>query len=92
MILINDLFPGPVIRANEGDTIVVDVENRASNSTSIHWHGILQSGTNWMDGATGVTNCGIPPGGSFSYQFTVNGQHGTFWYVIPGEKMLRHLN
>jgi FtsP/CotA-like multicopper oxidase with cupredoxin domain len=34
-----------------------------------------------MDGVVGVTQCGIPPGSSFIYNFTIpNHQHGTFWY------------
>ncbi|KAJ5759502.1 multicopper oxidase-domain-containing protein [Penicillium odoratum] len=34
-----------------------------------------------MDGAYGVTQCGIPPGSSFVYNITIpNDQFGTFWY------------
>ncbi len=44
-----------------------------------HWHGLLQKGTSFMDGATGVTQCPIAPGSSFLYSF--NADHaGTFWY------------
>lgn len=77
LTVINGKFPGPVIVANEGDTIVVDVTNHGQNATSIHWHGIFQNGTNSMDGAVGVTQCPIAPGESFRYQFTVAGQAGT---------------
>ncbi|KAI9672279.1 MAG: hypothetical protein M1831_002093 [Alyxoria varia] len=80
MILINDRFPGPLIEANEGDKLVVEVENQSSNSTSIHWHGIYQNDTNWMDGTVGVTQCPISPGESFTYEFDVNAQSGTYWY------------
>lgn len=27
------------------------------NGTSIHWHGIRQYQTNWLDGVSGVTQC-----------------------------------
>jgi hypothetical protein len=77
VITINGKFPGEMIRANEGDTIVVNVENRMVNATSIHWHGIFQNGTNWMDGAPGVTQCPIAPGGRFRYEFLVKGQAGS---------------
>jgi hypothetical protein len=77
MMTINGQFPGPLIEANEGDTIVVDVHNAAVNATSIHWHGIFQNGTAWMDGTAGVTQCPIAPGRSFQYNFTVKGQAGT---------------
>ncbi|KAG0289678.1 hypothetical protein BGZ96_006803 [Linnemannia gamsii] len=50
------------------------------NGTAIHWHGMFQNGTNWMDGTSGVTQCPIPPGQSFTYNFTVPNQWGTFWW------------
>lgn len=38
-------------------------------------------GANTMDGAIGVTQCGIQPGHSFWYNFTISEtQSGTFWY------------
>lgn len=79
LIVIDGQFPGPLVECNEGDTIVIDVYNGATNSTSLHWHGQYQNGTNWMDGTTGVTNCPIPPGKSFRYEFTVREQWGTYW-------------
>lgn len=77
MTVINGKFPGPMIVCNEGDTIVIDVTNHAQNATSIHWHGLFQNGTNFMDGTPGVTQCPIAPGESFRYQFTVTGQAGS---------------
>ncbi|KAI0599387.1 multicopper oxidase-domain-containing protein [Biscogniauxia sp. FL1348] len=81
MILVNGQSPGPLIEANTGDTIRVHVNNMMANwSTSIHWHGIDQKRTTWMDGVTGVSQCGIPPGQNFTYEFQVTGQRGTFWW------------
>lgn len=80
MMLINNQFPGPLIECSEGDTIVVDVRNRASNATSIHFHGLYQNGTNSMDGTVGVTQCPIAPNANFTYTFTVEFQDGTYWY------------
>ncbi|KAF2476243.1 uncharacterized protein BDR25DRAFT_300343 [Lindgomyces ingoldianus] len=80
MILVNGMFPGPLIESNEGDEIVVHVHNKASNATSMHWHGLYQNGTNWMDGTVGVTQCPIAPGHDFTYRFNVSGQSGTYWY------------
>ncbi|RMY97027.1 hypothetical protein D0864_04948 [Hortaea werneckii] len=80
MLLVNNQFPGPQIRANEGDTIVVHVNNMGVNATSIHWHGIYQNGTPHMDGTVGITQCPIPPGGKFTYEFTVRDQSGTYWW------------
>lgn len=78
---VNAEFPGPLVEANEGDTIVVDVHNRLTNSTSLHWHGFPQNGTGFMDGTVGVTSCAIPPGASFRYEFAAAaGLAGTYWY------------
>ena len=80
MMLINSQFPGPMIECNEGDTIVVHVDNQAANATTFHWHGIYQNGSNWMDGTAGITQCPIAPGTKFTYEFKIVGQWGTYWY------------
>ncbi|KAI0876870.1 multicopper oxidase-domain-containing protein [Hypoxylon argillaceum] len=80
MMLINNQFPGPLIEMNEGDVIIVKLQNKASNATALHWHGIFQNGTSWMDGAAGVTQCPIAPGHSYQYKFNVTGQSGTYFY------------
>ena len=33
-------IPGPLIRANIGDELAITVQNRLSEPTSVHWHGI----------------------------------------------------
>ncbi|QDS68826.1 hypothetical protein FKW77_006493 [Venturia effusa] len=80
MILINEQFPGPLIRVNEGDRIIVHIDNQAINATSFHWHGLFQNGTNHMDGTVGISQCPIAPGAQFVYNFTVPAQHGSYWY------------
>ncbi|KAI1342548.1 putative multicopper oxidase [Xylariaceae sp. FL0016] len=80
MTVINGQFPGPLIEINEGDIVVVNVMNKASNSTAIHWHGILQNGAEFMDGAAGITQCPIIPGSMYQYKFNVTGQSGTYFY------------
>ncbi|KFY06165.1 hypothetical protein V491_08813, partial [Pseudogymnoascus sp. VKM F-3775] len=77
---INNAWPLPVIEAEVGDTLVVNVENGLGNATtSLHFHGLYQNGTTEMDGALEVTQCGIVPGGTFKYNFTID-QPGTYWY------------
>ncbi|KAG2045315.1 multi-copper oxidase [Suillus americanus] len=81
MLVVNNQFPGPLIEVNSGDELVVNVFNQLPNGTTIHWHGQLQNGTNYMDGTNGITQCPIPPGMNFTYRFTINpNQYGTFWY------------
>ncbi|KAL0069278.1 hypothetical protein AAF712_003643 [Marasmius tenuissimus] len=78
-------FPGPIIKANKGDTFEINVIDELTDpsmdrSTSIHWHGIHQHHTIWADGPTWVTQCPIVPKESFQYKFSVPDQAGTFWY------------
>ncbi|KAG8702800.1 laccase, multicopper oxidase, benzenediol:oxygen oxidorectuctase [Ceratobasidium sp. 423] len=81
MLVVNGQYPGPVIEANEGDTIIVNVKNEIPHvGTSLHWHGLFQNGTAWMDGPAGITQCPIPSGGSFTYKFKIEGQYGTYWW------------
>ncbi|KAI4603326.1 hypothetical protein KJ359_006119 [Pestalotiopsis sp. 9143b] len=81
MILVNGQSPGPLIEANIGDTIRVEVNNMMPDrSTTIHWHGINQRGSSWMDGVAGISQCGIAPGQNFTYEFVVEDQRGTYWW------------
>ncbi|KAF9229757.1 multi-copper oxidase laccase-like protein [Gyrodon lividus] len=81
MLVVNRQFPGPLVEVNSGDDLVVNVFNKLSNGTTIHWHGQLQNGTNFMDGTNGITQCPIPPGMNFTYRFTINpNQYGTYWW------------
>lgn len=70
VIGINGAWPCPPIEASVGDQIVVNVVNKLGNETTgLHFHGITQKGTNFMDGPTSATQCPIPPGASFTYSF-----------------------
>ncbi|KAK0745162.1 multicopper oxidase-domain-containing protein [Apiosordaria backusii] len=81
MVLVNGQSPGPLIEVNTGDTVRVRVNNHLPDeSTTIHWHGIHQRNTTWMDGVAGISQCGIPPGKSFTYEYQIIDQRGTFWY------------
>lgn len=70
---VNGQWPIPPIEANKGDQVIVNVKNSLGNeSTSLHFHGLYMNGTTHMDGPIAVTQCGIPPGSSFTYNFTVS--------------------
>jgi iron transport multicopper oxidase len=72
VIGINGAWPCPPIEATVGDQVVVHVTNNlGTQSTGLHFHGLNQFGTQVMDGPSGVTQCPIPPGSSFTYSFTV---------------------
>jgi len=73
---VNGEWPIPLIRATVGDTLILNVFNDLGNaSTSLHFHGFFQNGTNSMDGPAGVTQCAIPPGESFTYNIKVSDEN-----------------
>jgi iron transport multicopper oxidase len=79
VIGINGQWPIPRIDATVGDRVIVNLNNNLGNqSTSIHFHGLFMNGTTHMDGVVGATQCGVPPGGSFTYNFTVRLEAPTF--------------
>ncbi|KAF7984880.1 hypothetical protein HWV62_10867 [Athelia sp. TMB] len=78
-------FPGPLITGLKGNRFLIDVkdnlkDNTMLRSTSIHWHGFFQNGTNEMDGGAFVNQCPIIANHSFTYNFQSASQAGTFWY------------
>ncbi|KAF8524870.1 laccase [Hysterangium stoloniferum] len=88
---VNGQMPGPVLAGNKGDDFMVLVNNNLNDptmyeSTTIHWHGILQYRTNFDDGPAQVTQCPIAPGHSYQYKVetiepgTTVSQAGTYWY------------
>ncbi|KAL2526680.1 Laccase-12 [Abeliophyllum distichum] len=79
-ITVNGMYPGPTLEVNNGDTLVINVVNRAQYNATIHWHGVRQIRTGWADGPEFVTQCPIRPGGSYTYRFTIQGQEGTLWW------------
>lgn len=72
VIGINGKWPCPNIYATKGDQIVVHLTNKLGNqTTSIHWHGINQISTNYMDGPVMTAQCPLPPGRTMTYSFLV---------------------
>jgi FtsP/CotA-like multicopper oxidase with cupredoxin domain len=76
-LAINNQIPAPTLHFKEGDQVTINVHNHLDEGTAIHWHGLLVP---WnMDGVENVSQNPIPPGGTFSYKFTLK-QSGTYWY------------
>ena len=84
----NGAIPGPTLRLNVGDTVVVRLVNDLPHPTGIHWHGIELA--NYVDGTEATQDGapaaplqtlgnGVPAGGTFLYKFTVT-RPGLFWY------------
>ncbi|MEK7277616.1 MAG: multicopper oxidase domain-containing protein, partial [Chloroflexota bacterium] len=67
-MMYNGLVPGPEIRVTEGDKVRVVCKNEMTQSTSIHFHGVLVP--NSMDGVPFITQGPIKTGETFTYEFT----------------------
>lgn len=73
VIGINGQWPIPTIEANVGDTILIRARNDLGNqTTSLHFHGLFMNGSSHMDGPSQVSQCPIPIGETFLYNFTVS--------------------
>ncbi len=73
----NGASPGPVLRFDEGEDVIINVTNNLDESTSIHWHGLILPYQ--MDGVPTISYDGIAPGETFTYKFPVV-QSGTYWF------------
>ncbi len=73
----NGASPGPVLRFKEGEDVIINVTNNLSESTSIHWHGLILPYQ--QDGVPGISYDGIAPGKTFTYNFPII-QSGTYWF------------
>jgi FtsP/CotA-like multicopper oxidase with cupredoxin domain len=65
----NRQVPGPQIRVREGDRVRVNLTNKLSESTAIHFHGLELP--NDQDGVPFITQPPVKPGESYTYEFTV---------------------
>jgi FtsP/CotA-like multicopper oxidase with cupredoxin domain len=73
----NGSLPAPTLRIRQGDTVTINVTNRLTEPTSLHWHGLRLPAD--QDGVPGLTFSGIRPGATFTYRFPIL-QAGTYWY------------
>ncbi len=73
----NGGLPGPLLRAQVGDRLIVHFKNSLPEPTSVHWHGLRIP--NAMDGVPDEPFPPVPPGGTFDYDFVLP-DAGTYWY------------
>ncbi|KAL1206375.1 Monocopper oxidase-like protein SKS1 [Cardamine amara subsp. amara] len=79
IIVINDMFPGPILNATSGDIIVVNIFNNLNEPFLMTWNGLQLRRNSWQDGVRG-TNCPILPGRNWTYRFQVKDQIGSYFY------------
>jgi FtsP/CotA-like multicopper oxidase with cupredoxin domain len=81
--LVNGTSPGPALRFQLGDFILVNVTNSLEYAnTTIHWHGLSMMLTPLVDGVPLVTQWPIAPNRWFEYGFKAE-QVGEHWLCIP---------
>ncbi|MEM8488759.1 MAG: multicopper oxidase family protein [Bacteroidota bacterium] len=73
----NGMYPGPIIKADQGATIVVNFTNNIEMPTTMHWHGLRLD--NQYDGIPNVTQKPVEVGDSFTYKLYFE-DAGVYWY------------
>lgn len=78
-IVFNGTSPGPLLRFKEGDRVWVRVlNNRDSDNTTVHFHGLSQYLSPYADGTPKTSQWPIAPGSYFDYEFDLQpGSAGT---------------
>ena len=72
VIAINGQWPPPTLNVTIGELVTINLVNKLGNeSTSLHFHGLFQHGSNAMDGPVGLTQCPVAPGETFVQTFKV---------------------
>ena len=73
----NGQIPGPILKVKQNDSLTINFENGIPMPTAVHWHGVRVE--NKYDGAAGVTQKEVQPGGSFEYKLSFP-DYGIYWY------------
>lgn len=85
VLAINGQVPGPPIQVCLNDLVVVNVLNKLQGGEiAMHWHGIDQRGSPFMDGVPMVTQCPITSGTNFAYAFRANDVGTHFYHAYSG--------
>ncbi len=83
----NGYFPGPTFRANKSDSVSIPFTNGLSEQTTVHWHGMIVP-----HAADGHPRDAVAPGGSYTYQYTIDQRACLNWYhphphMLTGEQV-----
>src|SRR5215211_6811894 len=77
MLGYNGSIPGPILHADQGSEITVQVTNDGDVEATVHWHGLRLE--NRFDGVPHETQAPIPIGGTFTYKVQFP-DAGFYWY------------
>ncbi|CAA7042591.1 unnamed protein product [Microthlaspi erraticum] len=79
VIVINGMFPGPILTATADDVVNVNIFNHLNEPFLMTWNGLRMRKNSWQDGVQG-TNCPILPGKNWTYSFQIKDQIGSYFY------------
>ncbi|XAR60887.1 L-ascorbate oxidase [Bertholletia excelsa] len=79
VIAVEGQFPGPILNVTTNWNVVVNVKNNLDEPFLLTWNGVQHRKNSWQDGVSG-TNCPIPAGWNWTYEFQVKDQIGSFFY------------
>jgi FtsP/CotA-like multicopper oxidase with cupredoxin domain len=80
LLTYNGRSPGPLLEVNAGDWVRLRLRNELKQPTNLHFHGLHIPPTGTADNVF----LSVPPGGSFSYAFTLAKDHPAgLFYVHP---------
>jgi len=87
----NGSFPGPTIKARQGDNLSIRLQNSLAQPTTIHWHGMIVPSA-----ADGHPQQAVQPAGSYTYQFSIAQRACMNWYhphphMLTGEQIYKGL-
>ena len=72
----NGQIPGPTLDVSEGDSVIIHFQNKLSEPTTVHWHGLHIPAE--QDGSPFNP---LAPGEKHDYVFVIKrGTAGTYWY------------
>ncbi len=80
LLTYNGRSPGPLLEVNAGDRVRLRLRNQLKQPTNLHFHGLHIPPTGTADNVF----LSVPPGGSFSYEFTLAKDHPAgLFYIHP---------
>jgi FtsP/CotA-like multicopper oxidase with cupredoxin domain len=72
---LNGALPSPTIRIKRGQSLNINFQNRITQESILHWHGLIVPPA--MDGHP---KDAVQPGQNYNYRFNVDQRAGTYWY------------
>jgi len=85
VLLVNDINPGPVLRAEVGDVVKVTIVNKSpTDAVTVHYHGLSMKGYPYSDGTGAVSQCSVGPLQTQVNEFVAEDVGTHYWHGHTG--------